>query len=317
MAKQLFISICIPAYKHVDFLRRLLDSIIGQTFTDFEVIVTDDSPDKEVKNLCLEYMHRLPLVYYRNEKPLGTPENWNEAIRKAKGNWIKLMHDDDWFAEKDSLAKFAEAVRNYPHSTFFFSAYRNTYLETNQIKDIFIPFFRYQALRQDPASLISSNVIGPPSCVLFSADQAIIFDNQLKWLVDIDFYIRYLSRTKAVYINEVLVCVGISGSQVTKETFRNPQIEIPENLLVLKKTGNGQLKHILVFDAWWRLLRNLRIRDSQQIKSYSQADPIPSRILAVIRFQRKIPFAVLGVGIFSKCLMILCYFSTYFSKDTE
>ena len=48
-------------------------------------------------------------MYYKNIKVLGTPENWNESIRKAKGAWIKLMHDDDWFANENSLQKFYEA----------------------------------------------------------------------------------------------------------------------------------------------------------------------------------------------------------------
>ena len=45
MAEPILISICIPAYKHPDFLKRLLDSISIQSFRDFEVIISDDSPD--------------------------------------------------------------------------------------------------------------------------------------------------------------------------------------------------------------------------------------------------------------------------------
>jgi len=45
------ISICIPAYKNVGFLERLLHSISIQSFADYEVVITDDSPDDSVKNL--------------------------------------------------------------------------------------------------------------------------------------------------------------------------------------------------------------------------------------------------------------------------
>jgi glycosyltransferase involved in cell wall biosynthesis len=305
-----FISICIPAYKRMEYLQRLLDSIAIQSWKNFEVILTDDSPDESVHSVYMRYKEIFPLYYYHNSPSLGTPENWNEAIRKAKGKWIKLMHDDDWFAEKDSLAKFAETVQNYPTSFFFFSAYRNTHLKTDQTKDIFISPFRHRALRHNPVSLISDNVIGPPSCVLFSANQFISFDNQLKWLVDIDFYIRYLSQTDAVYIHEILICIGLSESQVTKETFRNPRIEIPENLTLLMKVGSQQLDNMLVFDAWWRLVRNLRIRDSGQIYSSGYKGQIPSRILSIIRFQRKISLRLLRVGLLSKFFMIVCYIFT-------
>ncbi len=63
--------------------------ILIQTYTDFEIVITDDSPDDSVADLVEKYQSRKDIRYYKNEKPLGTPENWNEAIRKANGKWIK------------------------------------------------------------------------------------------------------------------------------------------------------------------------------------------------------------------------------------
>src|SRR5215213_9554314 len=100
---QHFISICIPAFKRVEYLARLLDSVKKQRFRDFEVIITDDSPAEEVRNLAEKYRYDFELKYSKNASPLGTPENWNAAIRQARGEWIKLMHDDDWFRNEDSL----------------------------------------------------------------------------------------------------------------------------------------------------------------------------------------------------------------------
>ena len=77
------ISICIPAYKQVDFLQRLLDSIRTQTFRDFEVILTDDSPDNAVADLVTAFSTALPIRFIKNPVALGTPENWNEAIRRT------------------------------------------------------------------------------------------------------------------------------------------------------------------------------------------------------------------------------------------
>src|SRR5688572_3851259 len=113
------ISICIPAYKHTDYLERLLHSIAEQTFTDFEVIVTDDSPDESVQQLCERYKPLFVLRYFKNSPALGSPENWNAGIRKASGKWIKMMHDDDWFSGADSLQQFANAMAAHPQSTFF------------------------------------------------------------------------------------------------------------------------------------------------------------------------------------------------------
>src|SRR5687767_8300464 len=92
------VSICIPAYKNVSYLGRLLDSIAEQTFADFEVVITDDSPDNSVEDFLKNYSRIETISYYRNVPACGTPENWNAGIRKARGKWIKLMHDDDWFS---------------------------------------------------------------------------------------------------------------------------------------------------------------------------------------------------------------------------
>src|SRR3954454_16826256 len=103
---QPLVSVCIPAYKRIEFLQRLLDSLVTQSFKAFEVVVTDDSNDQSVQQLLQQYEQKLFIDYYKNVKPLGTPENWNASVRRAKGQWIKLMHDDDWFNDEDALQKF-------------------------------------------------------------------------------------------------------------------------------------------------------------------------------------------------------------------
>ncbi|HTQ29280.1 MAG TPA: glycosyltransferase, partial [Puia sp.] len=237
MSEQILISICIPAYKRIDHLKRLLDSIRIQLFKNFEVIVTDDSPAGEVGVLCEQYKEHFPLIYHRNAHPLGTPENWNESIRRANGKWIKLMHDDDWFTAEDSLGVFADTATAHPSASFIFSAYRNVSLETEKTEDIFVDNFRLKMLCKNPASLVSRNVIGPPSVILHKNDRRALYDNKLKWLVDIDFYMRSLAGRKPVYIDRILVNVGTGEFQVTTDCFRLRPVEIPENFYLLNKTG--------------------------------------------------------------------------------
>src|SRR2546421_11807457 len=108
-----FISICIPAYKRPHYLQRLLDSIAIQSFKDYEVIISDDSgDDNSVRDLVQKYDSVFALSYHRNTPSLGTPANWNNAIEKANGAWIKLMHDDDWFSSPTSLEEFANATKS-------------------------------------------------------------------------------------------------------------------------------------------------------------------------------------------------------------
>jgi glycosyltransferase involved in cell wall biosynthesis len=277
-----------------------------QTFPGFEVIVTDDSPDESVEILVQQYIDLFSLRYYRNTPALGTPENWNEGIRLSKGEWIKLMHDDDWFAAPDSLQVFVDTITKKPEAGFIFCAFQN--VRANEQKKL-VPLsrFRFRNLLRDPVTLLSKNVIGPPSVVIHKNDRKTYYDSRLKWLVDIDFYIRYLREITPVYIERPLVNIGINELQVTNTSARVAKVEIPEHFLVLEKTGIPHLKNIMVFDAWWRLFRNLNIRNPDDIRSAGYQGPVPLLIKKMIRFQSRFSLSVLKSGIFSKTLMCLSY----------
>jgi len=306
------ISICIPAYKNTDFLKRLLDSITIQRFMNFEVVVTDDSPDDAVRRLCEEFAGRMPLKYFRNVRQLGTPENWNEGVRRAAGEWIKIMHDDDWFVDERSLAAFAEGARTHPDAPFIFSAYRDVFLDEGRERLMFAPTRRYRAFLRDPAVLFSRNIVGPPSVVLYKRSLPVQFDPAVKWVVDIDFYIRAMSAGgKPVYIKKVLVNVGLGSQQVTMDCKRQRVVEIPENFYLLNKVGHVTLRNVLVFDAWWRLMRNLEVRQPQDIIEAGYDGPIPAVILSMVRWQRLLPFRWWRIGVLSKTGMFLNYFFHY------
>lgn len=301
------ISICIPAYKRTVFLKRLLDSIEQQSYKNFEVIITDDSPTNDVEILCSLYAQKFALQYFKNSSPLGTPENWNEAIRHANGKWIKLMHDDDWFSEKDSLQKFADAVETSPECEFIFSAYKNIYEERDKSQPVFMNNFRKNKMLKNPVTLIAKNVIGPPSVVMHKNDKKYFYDTNVKWVVDMDFYIRYFQTAKPFYIDEALINVGVNSDQVTKYTFGIPEVHLKENFYLLEKVGERNLKNIIVFDAWWRLIRNFSVRDISQIRSIGYDGVVPKVILKMMSFQKKFPSYILKQGIFSKGLMLICY----------
>ena len=307
MVKPVSISICIPAYKRVHFLQRLLDSIAIQTFRDFEVILTDDSPGTEVSNLVKQYVHRFPIIYHKNPAALGTPENWNEGVRRASGAWIKLMHDDDWFSGPTSLQQFADATQQHPGVDFFFSAYNNVFEGTGRTQIVLANLLRRRQLQRNPVTLFSKNIIGPPSVTLYRHDKGFVYDKNTKWVVDIDFYIRFLQRHKFVYLERPLVNVGINQEQVTQQSFRRPEVEIPENFYLLEKTGTKHFSNILVYDAWWRLMRNLNVRRLQQVSEAGYNGEVPPQVRSIISMQQKIPRALLKMGVLSKMFMLAAY----------
>ncbi|MEJ7740616.1 MAG: glycosyltransferase family 2 protein [Chitinophagaceae bacterium] len=302
-----YIYICIPAYKRIQFLQRLLNSIAIQTYTRYEVIVSDDSPDGSVENMINNYTGISKLHYYRNPVALGTPQNWNESISKAGGVWIKLMHDDDWFASPTSLAEFASATRS--GKDFIFSAYENVNESNGAVEEVRASRLDRRLL-DSPITLLARNLVGPPSVTLYKKT-TLEFDKRMKWRVDIDFYIHYLKDHSFEYIDKPLIKVGISPEQVTQSSFLVPEVEIPENFLLLEKVGVRQLRNWLAYDSWWRLLRNLNIRSTDQIRTAGFSAEIPAPIKAMLKDQLHLSPRLLKWGVFSKICMLMSYFRRY------
>ena len=86
------VSLCIPTYNQVDSLRKVLDSIAAQDFGDYEIIITDDSPGDSISQLLREYSFKGEVRYFKNSVRKGSPENWNQAIHHASGDYIKVLH---------------------------------------------------------------------------------------------------------------------------------------------------------------------------------------------------------------------------------
>lgn len=297
-----FISICIPAYNRTNFLKRLLQSIEMQIWKDFEVIICDDSTGNDVELLVKEFRNSLPVFYYKNIKSLGTPANWNEAIKHAKGKWIKLMHDDDWFATETSLQQFAEAAENNDNC-FIFSAFIKVTESTEEEKIVYPEKYRMNLVEKEPAILLAKNFIGHPSVTMHKNDEHFLYDPQLKWLVDIDMYIRRIEKNKLFYIPQPLIKIGISDSQVTSNVKDVADIEIPEHFHLLNKTGTANFRNVLVYDYWWRFIRNFKIRNVKDFATYGYAGEVPSILAKMIAFQKNIPHNILKIGTVSKLIM--------------
>jgi hypothetical protein len=168
-----------------------------------------------------------------------------------------------------------------------------------------ISFLEKKLLRKTPLNLFKKNFIGHPSTTLVKNNRKEWYDENIKWVVDFEFYIRCLEDTDFFSIAEPLINIGIHESQVTKIAFRNPEIEISEGLYLLNKLGQKSLKNFFVYDYYWRLFRNLEIRNFGQVIKYLKNNRIPETIKRLLTFQFKIPLTFLKIGIFSKSCMLI------------
>ena len=103
------VSIILPTYNRAFCIARTIEAILSQTFTDWELIVCDDSSSDETKNIVDSYLWRdIRVRYHRNSRRLGLPNNRNQGINLSIGKLIYFI-EDDVVLEPDCLEKLVKA----------------------------------------------------------------------------------------------------------------------------------------------------------------------------------------------------------------
>ncbi|BAB54902.1 glycosyltransferase family 2 protein [Mesorhizobium japonicum] len=129
VAESRFISVAIPTFRRPDTIRRAIDSVLHQDFSNWELIVSDDEgPDGQTWAMLTDYARADPRIrIVENRRGRGQVENTNNVMLACRGSWIKLLHDDDWLAPK-ALGTFAQVAQQYPSAAFITCA-------TNRVED--------------------------------------------------------------------------------------------------------------------------------------------------------------------------------------
>ncbi|MCR4989588.1 MAG: glycosyltransferase family 2 protein [Lachnospiraceae bacterium] len=259
------VAICIPTYNDEGGVSRLLHSIKEQTFTDFEIIITDDTRDDRVKCAlepfltdmsetdedCVQGMLKLKnetdicVRYYHNKEQLGPAPNWNKAISGVDSEYIKIMHQDDWFSFEDSLNEYVKMLDEDKDALLAFSGSRQVSIKSDDPTDVSSFYDRaitdeqFKELKDDPRKIYINQYIGAPSAVIYR-NNGYLFDPPLRWLVDADFYIGILKDNgRMVYTKKPLVSIGVSEGQMTNSCAENPEVNIREYTHLFKKYDLG------------------------------------------------------------------------------
>lgn len=206
------VSICVPAYNNVNEVKQLLKSVLEQTFSDYEVIITDDSDGAEIEEL-VKNLKDERISYTHNRKKLGHIFNWNAAIAKASGEYIKIMFSDDWFTYPDSLERYVSMLEEHPEADLAFSNSMQvsaTESSKRSISSEFLP-----RLKQDWRLLFLGNEIGAPSGVIYR-NNGTMFDEKSNWASDVELYFLILEKNPHFVSTDCpLVSIGLHEEQYT------------------------------------------------------------------------------------------------------
>lgn len=211
MIKNVKISVCIPTYemygKGVEFLDFNIKKIKEQEFKDFEVIISDHSKDNLIEKYVFEESKNLNIKYFSLKENFGNSSaNINNAIKQASGEYIKIIFQDDFLFHKNSLNDIEKLFFENPSKKWLVSASEHS-------RDGFNFEREFQPTYNDEIYL-GYNTISSPSVLCFKNEDIIFFDENLVWLMDVDYYKRlFIKNGDPIFLRKVNVVNRIWDKQ--------------------------------------------------------------------------------------------------------
>lgn len=258
------VSVCIPTYNGAKFILEALNSVSNQTYDNLEIIVSDDNSIDDTLSIVNRFKDVTTIpIYIYHHPPNGIGGNWNNCMEKANGEYIKFLFQDD-VLEPDCIKVMIEAFSIDPKVKLVASK-RKFILEEDSNNDIIDEWIsKYGDLQKEFIATLPNgdvildknifkkdsflksplNKVGEPSTVLFK--KSLIkeigwFNEDLKQILDYEYWYRILKNNKIIVINQLLVSFRIHSMQATNVNRNN---DIRDYAIYDK----------ILFDNYYRLL---------------------------------------------------------------
>ncbi len=224
------VSILIPAFNASNYIAAAIDSVLFQTYTDWELIVLDDCSSDETFTIAEAYAQRDKRIQVlRNDENLGMLGNWNKGITLCSGPiFIKLDADDKW--DSQMLSKSVEVLEKYPEVGLVFSRYCNIDTSDSVIpgSDIQLPDFA----RNKPFSCVPLVKKGPDEMLSYSilrqglsvmrrsvfekvGNYRYLLTKKTQAATDTEFYFRVGAHYSIYCIDEVLYFYRVHATSIS------------------------------------------------------------------------------------------------------
>jgi len=210
------VSVVIPTYNRADVLPRAVDSVLEQTYENFEVIVVDDGSTDNTEDVVKSYAdNRVCYISFDSNK--GANAARNEGIKQGNGEYISFLDSDDEFT-KNHIKKVLSVLSDTDPSIK--GAY-TTQITVQNHKERFLS--SASQVLSDPAQVIEEYLANGFSSFTFHQDvfdQVGLLDENLKAFQDMEFLIRYLDHYNLLPIPDPLVMYHTQEDRISSDPSR-------------------------------------------------------------------------------------------------
>lgn len=223
------ISIVLPVYNGAKYLWESIDSVLAQTYTNWELLIVDDCSKDETPEIAREYAEKDSRVhYYRNEQNLRLPRNLNKGFSLTRGNYLTWTSDDNRY-RPEALEKM--------HGALVAGNAQFVYCSMDVIDENDNLIETYIAKPESIKRLVGFNTVG--ACFLYTrkAYEAVgDYDHDMILVEDYDYWQRIAMRFKTVVVEDILYDYRRHSGALTS-TMRQDQFNRNREKMLLKNIG--------------------------------------------------------------------------------
>jgi glycosyltransferase involved in cell wall biosynthesis len=243
------ISVIIPTYNRAQYITHALDSVLCQTFPDYEIIVVDDGSTDNTQDILKKYEGKIKTIRQDNQ---GISKTRNRGIQMAKGEYIAFLDSDDYWAP-EKLKEQIQVLDSYPKVGIVYARMPiiNKQGEKIGMKPAGVSGKNFKELLEVWGDIPTSTVMTRRDCF----DKAGLFESSLEPMEDIDMWIR-IARFYDLYEieNKVLAYYRRHDEQITTNKSKvytgllriytkiyNTYPEAPRDLMIRRIVENQYL----------------------------------------------------------------------------
>jgi len=257
------ISVVMPCYNSAPFLREAVDSVLGQTCPEGELVVVDDGSTDDSRDILRGYGDRIRVIEQANRGPYPAR---NAGLKIARGEFVAFLDADDWWSP-DFLEKLHGALVGHPEAALAYCGWQNVGA-TERSTEPFVPP-DYQAGDKLEAFLRAASPWPIHAALVRRAALEAVggFDTSLHSCMDYDLWLRLAATRPIVRVPEVLAFYRFhGGGQITSKEWvqarnvwlvkrkfvaQNPQAVAALPKRRLRELIDGGLAH-RAYRAYWR-----------------------------------------------------------------
>jgi glycosyltransferase involved in cell wall biosynthesis len=219
------VSVMIPTYNYAHFLDDTIQSVLSQTYADYELIIVDNASTDNTDEVVSRYLVDTRVRYYKNETNLGLVGNWNRCLGYAQGEFLKFLCADDKF-RPTLLEKYVSLMDKYPSLSMV--ACDKQVFGTEYNYEVKLTLNGYQAGRDVNLHMLYGHQgVGEPTSVMFRRrefEKIGYFTGVYEQYVDLDYWIKLLTLGDCYIIPEILVDIrfhpGTISNQVKRKKYQ-------------------------------------------------------------------------------------------------